>query len=284
MNINAPQKTVLSLFNDASRIVIKIGSALVVDVETLEPRVEWLEGFAGDVKALQDQGKELIIIASGAVALGRHDSGFSPDQKLNLPQKQVAATWGKQYHTEIMRKAFSKANVKVASGVVVEPAHLSEHDESYKNFRRTMSAILKVDGVPIINENDTVATEELQFGNNDVLAAQVTDVMNAELLIILSDVDGLYTKNPKEHDDAQHIPYVPFLTDEIMSMATDATSGVSTGGMASKVEAVKMAWDTGRDVIISDGTMMNPISKLMQGLEKSTSFVQSSMEPSSQIA
>jgi glutamate 5-kinase len=273
MTEQSPQQTVQDIFNNATRIVIKIGSDLLVNPATLGLRTDWLDTLVSDIKNLHAQDKEIILVASGAVALGRAKAGFSPEQPLSVPEKRLSATWGQQHHTMMMFNAFTNAGIDVAAGLLIQPNHLLSDRKDQNNLRHSYDHVLSKNGVPVVNENDSVATEELRFGNNDVLAAQVSGIMNADLTLILSDIDGLYEEDPKKNQKAEHIPYVSEISDDILGMATEDTNASSTGGMKSKIEAVKIAWDSNSHVIIANGTIENPISRLLKGHEKATCFV-----------
>lgn len=275
MTEQSPQQTVQDIFNNATRIVIKIGSDLLVNPATLEPRTDWLDTLVSDIKDLHEQDKEIILVASGAVALGRAKAGFSPEQALSVPEKRLSATWGQQHHTMMMFNAFTNAGIDVAAGLLIQPNHLLSDRKDQNNLRHSYDHVLSKNGVPVVNENDSVATEELRFGNNDVLAAQVSGIMNADLTLILSDIDGLYEEDPKKNQNAVHIPYVGEISEGILAMATEDTNASSTGGMKSKIEAVKIAWENNSNVIIANGTIENPISRLLKGHVKATCFVKS---------
>ncbi len=258
--------------NDARRIVIKIGSALVTDEKKGAARSEWLETLAADIAALQAENKQVVIVTSGAIALGREALGISKavaPSSIPLDMKQAAASIGQIALSRAYHDAFGKHGISVAQ-LLLSPSD-TENRRAHLNARSTMQALLDHGVVPVINENDTVSTHEIRFGDNDRLAARVSQMIEADLLILLSTTDGLYTADPSRRDDAQHIPVVESLNEDHFNMAGDAPEGLSTGGMKSKLEAARIAVGSAVSMIISDGTVSCPVSAIQN--KKSTLFV-----------
>ncbi|MDR3528515.1 MAG: glutamate 5-kinase [Rhizomicrobium sp.] len=246
----------------AKLVVIKVGSSLLVDAETGTLRREWLKSLAGDIAALKHEGKEVVLVSSGAIALGRRALKLKPGA-LRLEESQAAAAAGQ------VRLAGAWAEVLRAEEITAAQVLLilddMEHRRRYLNARATLKTLLALGAVPVINENDTVATSEIQFGDNDQLAARVASMMEADCLVLLSDVDGLYTANPGLDATAEHIPSVPVITAEIEAMAGGSVSGFGRGGMTSKIIAAKIAVVAGSDVVIAKGKTLNPIAAIRSG-------------------
>lgn len=250
----------------AKRIVIKIGSSLLVENGIL--REKWLQKLAQDVADLVAKKVEVVIVSSGAIALGRglwHASG-----KLTLQEKQAAAAVGQIELMASYRDYFRKSKTNVAQ-ILLSAADCNAR-ERYTNSQNTINTLLAKGIVPIINENDTVAVEEIKIGDNDRLAARVAQMISADLLILFSDIDGLYDKNPKTHQDAKLIPEVLKITKAIEEMAGGSSSLVGTGGMITKIVAAKMAVMAGCETIITNGLVLNPLQKLISGGQNYTIF------------
>lgn len=245
---------------DASRIVIKIGSSLIA--ESAQLREAWLTAMAADIAQLHAAGKDIILVSSGAVALGRPRVGLGA-HALSLEEKQAAAAAGQPLLIQAWQKAFDAHTINVAQLLLT--LEDSERRRRYLNARATFGTLLSHRLIPIVNENDTVATAELKFGDNDRLAARVAVMLEADVLVLFSDVDGLYTKNPRTHADAQHLAVVDALTPEIFAMAGDAASGLSTGGMKTKLDAAQMALASGCHMAIAHGDAQHALQKLAEG-------------------
>jgi glutamate 5-kinase len=243
-------------------VVIKVGSSLLVDAETGTLRREWLKSLSADIAALKREGKQVLLVSSGAIALGRRALKLKPGA-LRLEESQAAAAAGQ------VRLAGAWAEVLRADEIVAAQVLLilddMEDRRRYLNARATLKTLLELSAVPVINENDTVATSEIQFGDNDQLAARVASMMEADCLVLLSDVDGLYTANPGLDTNAEHLPEVPVITPEIEAMAGGSVSGFGRGGMTSKIIAAKIAVVAGSDVVIAKGKTLNPIAAIRQG-------------------
>ncbi len=243
---------------DARRIVVKIGSALLVDAGSGLPRTEWLTGLMADVAELRAEGRDVILVSSGAIALGRRVLGIAPS--LTLEQSQAAAAVG-----QIRLAAAYEATLRpIPCAQILLTLDDSEDRRRYLNLRNTFKALLALGVVPIVNENDAVATDEIRYGDNDRLAAQVAAITGADLCILLSDVDGLYTANPGLDPDARHLPKVDEITPEIAAMAGEGISGLSKGGMITKIMAARTATEAGCALVIALGCD-RPVSALRDG-------------------
>jgi glutamate 5-kinase len=252
----------------ASRIVVKAGSALLIGADgALLP--ERLSAIAAGVAALRTRGSETILVTSGAIAAGRHRLKLSG--ALKLAEKQAAAAAGQAKLIESWQDAFEPHGLIVAQLLLTLDD--TENRRRYLNARATIRALLDLGAVPVINENDTVATSEIRYGDNDRLSAHAAQMAGADLLILLSDVDGLYTADPRKDGSAAHIPVVEAVTPEIerMAGAANAERGVGSGGMATKIAAAKIATAGGCAVIIADGSAPNPIEAVAAG-SKATLF------------
>jgi glutamate 5-kinase len=243
------------------RITIKVGSSLLVDANQGALRREWLEALADDIAALHRRGADVLIVSSGAVALGRSVLGL-PAGALKLEDSQAAAAVGQIALARLWAEIL--ANRKITAGQVLVTFADTEERRRYLNARATIGRLLDWRAVPVINENDTVATSEIRYGDNDRLAARVATMASADLLILLSDVAGLYTAPPNEDPNAKLIEIVPRISTEIEAMAGGAASHLSRGGMRTKIEAGKIATTGGTHMLIADGRVLNPIGRLDQ--------------------
>lgn len=243
------------------RIVIKIGSSLLVDKSTGLKEV-WLNSLLDDVATLKSSGSEILIVSSGAIALGRSILGL-PAGVLKLEENQAAAAAGQISLAGIFSNLLQKHGIH--TGQILLTYGDTEERRRYLNARATVETLLKLGAIPIINENDTVATSEIRYGDNDRLAARVATMMSADLLILLSDIDGLYTAPPAENSDASHIETVGDITPEIDNMAGDAGTQLSRGGMVTKISAAKICTENGAAMIITSGKQSNPLNALDHG-------------------
>ena len=252
----------MATLTDAKRIVIKIGSALLVDRTTGSLRADWLGSLAQDVAWLKQNGADVVLVSSGSIALGRGVLGLGYNT-LALEQSQAAAAVGQ------IRLARAYEEVLAPHGITTAQVLVTLEDSAnrrrYLNSRATLETLLGLGAVPIVNENDTVATDEIRFGDNDRLAAQIAVTVGADQLILLSDVDGLYTANPNEDPSATRFDVIDHITPEIEAMAGDAGSGLSKGGMKTKVMAAKTAVSAGCAMAITEGSVMRPLMALEQG-------------------
>lgn len=253
----------IDLIQQSKRIVIKIGSSLLIDTETGLPKLSWIDSFVDDVVALHKDGKEIAIVSSGAIGLGRKYLGIdfkTPSKDIPLDLKQAAASVGQIHLAQLFQQVFSKHGV-IVSQILLRPQD-TEDRESHLNARATFSALLSKRIIPIINENDTTATAEIQYGGNDPLAARVSQLIEADTLLILSTTNGLYTDDPTINPHAEHIPFVNGIDQHILSLAKEPVRGISTGGMRSKIESARIAVNAGSHVIIANGLSHNPIQKM----------------------
>ena len=252
----------MAALTDAKRLVVKIGSALLVDVATGALRQEWLTSLVADVAKIRARGTDVIIVSSGSIALGRGILGL-PLTSLALEQSQAAAAVGQIRLARAYEEALTPHGI--VTGQVLVTLEDSQDRRRYLNSRATMETMLGLGVTPIVNENDTIATDEIRYGDNDRLAAQVAVTVGADQLILLSDVDGLYTDNPRINSDAKHLDIVKKITPEIESMAGDVGSGLSKGGMITKIIAARIATEAGCTMAIALGTGLNPLSALEAG-------------------
>jgi glutamate 5-kinase len=250
------------LFSKARLIVVKVGSALLVDGSTGELRRDWLVSLCADVAGLKAEGKRVILVSSGAIALGRRALKLKSGT-LRLEESQAAAAAGQVRLAEAYADIFAGQNI-VAAQVLLTLGDTEER-RRYLNARATLNTLLDLNAVPVINENDTVATAEIKFGDNDRLGARVASMMGADQLVLLSDVDGLYTADPGRDAGAAHIADVAAITPEIEAMAGGSASGMGRGGMTSKLIAARIATAAGAEVIIARGASLNPLADIRNG-------------------
>ena len=244
------------------RLTIKIGSATIVDSTTGRLRSEWLAALAEDIAALKAEGRSVVIVSSGAIALGRGILGLEA-VSLPLEQQQAAASAGQIALSQAWAESLGRHNI-VTGQILITP-NITEERRYFLNARTTISTLLTLGAVPIINENDSVATAEIRYGDNDRLSARVASMIEADCLILLSDIDGLYTAPPARDPSARHLPLVPQITPDIEAMAGGAASHLSRGGMTTKVEAGKIATQAGTAMIIAKGTQLHPLRALAEG-------------------
>jgi glutamate 5-kinase len=247
---------------DARRIVVKIGSSLLVDRRQGRLNAGWLASLAEDVAGLAKAGKQVILVSSGAIALGRHMLGFASGP-LELEKSQAAAAVGQvslagAYRSVLEAHGLTAAQILLTLGD-------TEERRRYLNARQTIATLLAHHAVPVVNENDTVATSEIRFGDNDRLSARVASMMSADCLVLLSDIDGLYTAPPGKGVEARRLEEVRAITPEIEAMAGSAGSELSRGGMVTKIEAGKIALSSGTNMVIALGKTMHPLRALSEG-------------------
>jgi glutamate 5-kinase len=244
------------------RLTVKIGSATIVDGSTGRVRTEWLAALAEDLAALHKQGVSVVVVSSGAIALGRGLLGLSA-VNLTLEQQQAAASAGQIALSQAWAEHLGRHGI-VTGQILITP-NITEERRYFLNARTTITTLLGLGAIPIINENDSVATQEIRYGDNDRLSARVATMIEADCLILLSDIDGLYTAPPARDPNAAHIPFVPAITAEIEDMAGGAASHLSRGGMTTKIEAGKIATQAGTAMIIAKGTPLHPLKALTEG-------------------
>jgi len=251
-----------SALGAARRVVVKIGSSLLIDAATRRPTRDWLAAIASDLAALRAEGREVIVVSSGSIALGR---GRLPDLGARLEDKQAAASVGQS----LLMAAWSEALAPhgLVAGQVLLTRDDTERRRRWLNARATVQALLTHGVVPIVNENDTVTTEEIRYGDNDRLAARTAQLARADLLILLSDVDGLYTADPRRDPNAAHLPLIETLSPDILAMGggANADAGVGTGGMATKLAAAQIARSAGCATIIASGQTLSPLTAIRDG-------------------
>jgi glutamate 5-kinase len=250
------------IFDDAKIIVIKVGSSLLVDEDQNAINTAWLSGIATDIARLKAAGKDVVVVSSGAIALGRRLLKINHN-KLKLQEKQAAAATGQVLLAHAWMDALGAHQVQTAQ-ILLSPDD-TETRRKHLNARTTMMALLQLNAVPVVNENDTVATAEIRFGDNDRLAARVAAMIGADLLVLLSDVDGLYTANPNGDNSATHIGEIAQITPDIMAMAGPANAAYASGGMVTKLEAARIATSAGCQMIICNGQSPAPLSRLEAG-------------------
>jgi len=248
----------------ARRVVVKVGSALVVDQAAGTPARAWLSAFAADAARLRARGQQVLVVSSGAVALGRRRLGLTR-KALTLPEKQAAAAAGQSLLMRAWEEAFEPHAISVAQVLMTRDD--TEVRRRWLNGRATVDTLLGLGVVPVINENDTVVTEEIRYGDNDRLAARVAQMIGADALVLLSDIDGLYTADPRRDPAATRLDRVSEITPQIDAMAggANAGAGVGTGGMATKIAAARIARAAGCATIITLGTRPEPLKAVEDG-------------------
>ncbi len=249
-------------WRNARRITVKIGSALLTDRATGTLKQSWLEAIGDDVAALKAEGRDVILVSSGAIALGRRALGLNPGA-LRLEEAQAAASVGQinlahAYQTVFRERGLTTAQILVTLGD-------TEERRRYLNARNTIETLLKLGAIPVVNENDTVATSEIRYGDNDRLAARVASMMTADCLVLLSDIDGLYTAPPSQDPTAKRLDVITAITPEIEAMAGEAATELSRGGMVTKIKAAKIAVAAGTHMVIASGKGLHPLRALGEG-------------------
>jgi glutamate 5-kinase len=247
---------------DFRRIVVKVGSSLLVDASAGRLQHAWLEALAEDIAGLHKQGRDLLVVSSGAIALGRSVLKL-PRGALKLEDSQAAAAVGQIALARTWAEVLGRHGI--TAGQVLVTLGDTEERRRYLNARSTIAKLLEWKSIPVINENDTVATNEIRFGDNDRLAARVATMASADLLVLLSDVDGLYDAPPGEGRNAKLIPLVPRITAEIEAMAGASGSDLSRGGMQTKIEAAKIATTAGTHMVIASGRIAHPLQAIVKG-------------------
>jgi glutamate 5-kinase len=247
----------------ARRLVVKVGSALVVG-EAGAAHAAWLKAFAADAARLVARGQQVVVVSSGAVGIGRRRLGITR-RSLSLAEKQAAAAAGQSALMRAWEEAFEPHGLSAAQVLLTRDD--TEMRRRWLNARATVDTLLSFGVIPVINENDTVVTEEIRYGDNDRLAARVAQMIGADVLVLLSDVDGLYTADPRRDPDARHLPRIERLTPEIEAMAggANAAAGVGTGGMATKLTAARIAQSAGCATVITLGARPSPLAALEAG-------------------
>ena len=244
------------------RVVVKVGSSLLVDHTAGGIRRDWLDGLAADIAGLHKDGRDILVVSSGAIALGRAVLGL-PRGALKLEEAQGAAAVGQIALARAWSEVLDRHGI--TAGQVLVTLQDTEERRRYLNARSTIDKLIEWRAVPVVNENDTVATSEIRYGDNDRLAARVATMASADLLVLLSDIDGLYDKPPAPGNDARLVPVVARITPEIEAMAGISASELSRGGMVTKIEAGKIATTSGTHMVIASGRVQNPLKRIAEG-------------------
>jgi len=250
-----------SRLSEAKIIVVKVGSALVTD--GAKPRQDWLNQLAADIAQMRAGGREIILVSSGAIALGRSFLGSEPLKKLE--DKQAAAALGQPLLMAALSQAFAAHDLPVAQSLLT--LEDTENRRRWLNARATLKTLLAAGALPVINENDTVATDEIRYGDNDRLAARVAQMIGADVLVLLSDIDGLYTADPRVDSTAEHLDVITELNaaHDQMAGASNPASGIGSGGMVTKLAAARIAWRAGCATVITRGDRPRPLAELLDG-------------------
>lgn len=263
LNRNAAQGAASVAMHAAKRLVIKVGSAILCADDGGGVRDPWLASLAADIAGLRAQGREVAVVTSGAIALGRKRLGLSG--VLRLDEKQAASAAGQAALAQAWQQAFAPHDIAIAQ--ILLTLEDTESRRRYLNARATFRTLLDLGALPVVNENDTIATSEIRYGDNDRLAAHAAQLIESDLLVILSDIDGLYTADPRIDSTAKHIPLVEAITLEIERTAggVNQNAGVGSGGMASKIAAAKIAGSAGCSTIIAPGVVDHPLKAVLEG-------------------
>jgi glutamate 5-kinase len=247
----------------ARRVVVMIGSALLVEPATGTLRRDWLDALADDIAAMRKRGQEVVVVSSGAIALGRRRLGLTTQRSLRLEESQAAAACGQIHLAHAYQETLARHDA--AAALVLVTLGDTEERRRYLNFRSTIDQLLRVGAVPVINENDTVATAQIRYGDNDRLAAKIAQMVSADALVLLSDIDGLYTADPRLDTEATLIPEIAELTPAIEAMAGQPNPEVGSGGMITKLAAARIAMAAGCHMVIADGKTPNPLAAIEAG-------------------
>ena len=256
----------------AKRVVVKIGSALLTEGDTGAIRRDWLNSVADDIAACRVRGQDVVVVSSGAIAVGRKRLGLT-GRSLRLEEKQAAAATGQIQLAHAFEEALARHDVTVAQ--ILLTLDDTEERRRHLNARSTINQLLSLKVIPLINENDTIATQEIRFGDNDRLAARVAVMVSADALVLLSDIDGLYESDPRTNPDARHIPEVWKVDANVEAMAGAAPVGYSSGGMVTKLQGAKITLAGGCRMAIANGHAHHPLQRLIDG-ERCTWFLPTS--------
>ena len=257
------------LMSRKQRIVVKVGSSTLTHPETGAMNLTKMERLVRILADIRNSGKDVVLVSSGAIAVGRKAMNITERPK-EQDLKQACAAIGQSRLMMVYQRLFAEYN-KITAQVLITKDTMIQ-DTMRRNARSTFMKLLEMGTIPVVNENDTVATDEIKFGDNDTLSAIVAALIHADLLIILSDQDGFFTDDPRKNPDAKLVEEITFITDELEAMAGGAGSDVGTGGMAAKVSAARIANDAGADMIIANGNDMNNITKVLEGQNVGTLF------------
>ena len=267
--------TLREQLKDKKRIVVKVGSSSLTHPETGHVDLIKLEKLVRELTDLHNRGKEVILVSSGAIAVGRKTIGMK-ERPTKLSTKQACASIGQARLMMIYQKLFMEYN-QVASQILMTKNTLV-NGENRLNARNTFETLLSMGVIPIVNENDTISTYEIQFGDNDTLSAVVAALTQADLLILLSDIDGLFTDDPNKNPDAKFIDYVEHVDHHFEQMGKGSASDVGTGGMSTKLKAAKLATSAGADMVIANGADMGVIHQIVDGEQIGTLFKENRTE------
>ena len=257
------------LMNGKQRIVVKVGSSTLTHPETGAMNLTKMERLVRILADIRNSGKDVVLVSSGAIAVGRKAMNLTERPK-EQDMKQACAAIGQSRLMMVYQRLFAEYN-KITAQVLITKDTMIQ-DTMRRNARNTFMKLLEMGTIPVVNENDTVATDEIEFGDNDTLSAIVAALIHADLLIILSDQDGFFTDDPRKNPDAKLVEEITFITDELEAMAGGAGTDVGTGGMAAKVSAARIANDAGADMIIANGNDMNNITRVIEGQNVGTLF------------
>ena len=246
------------------KVVIKVGSSLIANYKTGTPKLNWINSFINDLEFLIKKRTKVIIVSSGAIAIGRKKIGFKK-KKLNLDEQQASASVGQIYLINNYKKAFIKKKVEISQVLLTLDDTIKK--EKKLNAKKTLNKLIEKNIIPIINENDTVATDEIKFGDNDRLSARVAEIIKADLLILLSDVSGLYNKDPKKSKKAKLIKEVKAINKSIIKASSFTNNYFAKGGMTTKIMAAKIATNAGCGMVIVNGNSKNIIQKIFESKE-----------------
>jgi glutamate 5-kinase len=260
--VRARRRTERSRLRAAARVVVKVGSSLLVEKSTGRLHRKWLESLAREIARLRGRGQQVVLVSSGAIALGRRYLGLKPEQR-KLEEQQAAAAAGQVVLAHAYQEVLNPHEIKVAQ-VLLTPED-TESRQRYLNARNTLQTLLDLGVVPVINENDTVATAEIRYGDNDRLGARVAEMVSADCLVLLSDVDGLYDADPTKNVAATLIPEVREITSEIEALAGASGTEFGSGGMITKVIAARMALSAGCATVIASGKRLRPLAAIESG-------------------
>jgi len=255
---------------EKQKIVVKVGSSTLTHENTGNLNLSKVEKLVRVLCDLHNAGKEVILVSSGAIAVGRKALGINERPK-TMPVKQACAAVGQARLMMTYQKLFGEYN-QIAAQILMTKGTMVNDDSRY-NAQNTFNQLLTMGVIPIVNENDTVSTHEIEFGDNDKLSAIVAAITGADLLILLSDIDGLFTDDPNKNPEAKFVEEVPFIDDNFMNMGKGSASSVGTGGMSAKLEAARIATDAGADMIITNGADIMNLEKVMNGESVGTLFL-----------
>lgn len=255
---------------DKKRIVVKVGSSTLTHESTGKLNLSKMEKLVRVLCDIQNTGRQVILVSSGAIAVGRQALGIETRPK-TMPVKQACAAVGQARLMMTYQKLFAEYNQITAQVLMTKSTMIN--DDSRYNAQNTFSQLLEMGVIPVVNENDTVSTHEIEFGDNDKLSAIVASITDADLLVLMSDINGLYTDDPNKNKDAKFIEEVPFIDEKLMGMGKGSASSVGTGGMAAKLDAARIATDSGADMVITNGDDVSNLERIVNGENVGTLFL-----------